>query len=326
MKRVLFVILSVVSLCNVLRADDSFYIKWIGELSNKTVTSADASFGEKIMGFIFGSENVRLKRPNGLFIKSDRECFFIDQGTGSLGRIDLETKRLRLVNKTKDLKLYSAVGICKFGEDSVLITDSGLNKVFLFDIAKNRFSVWNDTLKLNRPTGIAYYPPQKAVLIVETGRHRLIILDKNGRIIRIIGKRGKNPGEFNFPTFVWVDKFGTIYVNDSMNFRVQILNFDGRVKQVFGKAGDASGYFARPKGIATDSMGHIFVVDALFHVVQVFDQEGNLLTYFGKQGRGNGEFWMPTDIFIDNNDRIYIADSYNSRIQIFELKSRDGHE
>ena len=67
--------------------------------------------------------------------------------------------------------------------------------------------------------------------------------------------------EFNFPTFIWIDNKGIVYLVDTMNYRIQILDKTGNFIFSFGSIGDATGYFARPKGIATDSHGNIYVAD-----------------------------------------------------------------
>ena len=224
----------------------------------------------------------------------------------------------RFIEK-KNKNLASLVGICKFHDNEILFTDSYLNKIFLVDVQKKEFSVLNDSLKLNKVTGIAYCELTKQIWVLETDEHRIVILSEKGEIIKKIGSRGSTKGKFNYPTHIWIDKKGNAYVVDAMNFRVQVFNKEGEIISVFGSNGDATGYFASPKGIATDSYGHIYIADALFHVVQVFDIYGNFLYRFGSQGQDEGQFWMPSGIYIDENDKIYVADSYNSRVQIFQL-------
>ncbi len=309
-------------LLQIAMAGEQFKVVWVAEYSSKNLKASEASFGEKLMNFFFGAKKMKIQRPFSLFLDGAGRCVFLDQGSGRIGRIDLGQKRVDWLKQKDGIFLYSAVGICPVDDNGFLISDAGLNKIFYYNVKEDKLTVWNEKLAIDHPTGIAYYPEKKQVVVVETGKHRLVFLDQNGKIVRTLGKRGTGPLEFNYPTFIWIDKFGTIYVNDSMNFRIQIIGFNGEVKNIFGKAGDVSGYMARPKGIATDSRGHIYVVDALFNAVQVFDQQGQLLTFFGGQGRAPGEFWIPVGIFIDDNDRIFIADSFNSRVQEFKLKKQ----
>ncbi|MEJ2634720.1 MAG: 6-bladed beta-propeller [Calditrichia bacterium] len=216
-------------------------------------------------------------------------------------------------------KLPSPVGICRMESAGYLLTDSQLEKIFIYREQDNRLGILNENLVLKRPTGICFLAARGEIWVVETLLHRITILNKAGEMLRTIGKRGTAAGEFNFPTHIWADKSGTVYVVDAMNFRVQIFSAEGEYLSSFGQPGDASGYFARPRGIATDSFGNIYVVDALFHAVQIFDAKGNYLSHFGEQGREAGQFWLPAGIYIDENNYVYVADSFNGRIQVFQL-------
>jgi DNA-binding beta-propeller fold protein YncE len=296
----------------------TFEVVWIGQFSSSDDFTDKESFSDKVLNFLFGSNIQRLFRPLSVITKGDGTIFVLDQGSQSLVMINKKEGEI----KSKS-GFPSLVGMCLNESEEILFTDSALERIFIQTEDSEDPRVLNDTLNLNRPTGIAYRQFSNQIWVVETGAHRIAVLDKEGNLVKYFGQRGTSAGEFNFPTFIWIDKEGIIYILDSMNFRVQVFNSDGNVLSIFGESGDASGYFSRPKGIATDSFGHIYVVDALFHTVQVFDRNGKFLHNFGRQGQGKGEFWMPTGIHIDGKDRIYIADSYNSRIQIFQLQQKE---
>ncbi|HGY55121.1 MAG TPA: 6-bladed beta-propeller [Caldithrix abyssi] len=302
--------------------EKSFAIKWIGEYSSTKDLKKEESLSGKVYNFIFGEEIKKIIRPISLFTANGSEFWIVDQGSRKIVHIDTVDGKFEYFHSEKN-PFYSPLGICEFTENRLLISDSQLDKILVFNTVTGVFYNLNDTLRLQRPTGIAFNKVTGQIWVAETAKHRLLVLDSDGKIVKMFGKRGLGAGEFNFPTFIWIDKSGTVYVVDSMNFRIQILNAEGRVQNVFGEIGDASGYFSRPKGIATDSEGHIYVADALFHAVQIFNQEGDLLYYFGTQGKGPGQFWLPTGLFIDEKDRIYVADSYNSRIQIFKLIKKE---
>jgi DNA-binding beta-propeller fold protein YncE len=123
---------------------------------------------------------------------------------------------------------------------------------------------------------------------------------------------------FNFPTHLWADAKGKLYVSDTLNYRVQVFA-NGEFLGAFGQQGDRPGYFAHSCGIATDSFGNIYVTDRQFENVQIFNPQGEILMAFGQEGTAPGQFWLPAGIFIDSRNRIYVADSFNKRIQIFEL-------
>jgi sugar lactone lactonase YvrE len=294
------------------------YIKWIGYLPDREASDSKGFF-EKIYNFIVGTEPVVLNNPVNVYATDINDYVIVNQGNGNIVQFNKDEIKVLPAFRKEKTSYPSLVSLCKFSGGRFLFTDSRLNRIFILSNEGNMISSLNDGLTLNRPTGIAFSQAKNEIWVVETGSHQISVLDSNGKLKRIVGKRGDGNLEFNFPTNIWIDSNGKIYIVDSMNFRIQVLSPDGSFLTSFGQQGDATGSFARPRSIATDSKGNIYVVDALFNAVQIFDISGNLLYYFGSQGSGKYQFWMPSGIFIDKNDYVYISDSYNGRIQIFQL-------
>ncbi len=294
-------------------------VRWVSEFPIAKKDKEKDGFFKRVGKFITGKKEITLSKPVAVFAEKPDVFWVLDQGNGAVLYIEDEEVKVPQFFTKKTNQFPSLVGICPVGENELLFTDSRLNKIFITTNDKNEYRVLNDSLHLQQPTGIAWSPQTKEIWVVETGAHRIAVLNEAGEILKYIGKRGEGPEEFNFPTHIWMDEDGNVYIVDSMNFRVQIFSSSGDWLSMFGSLGDATGYFSRPKGAATDSQGNIYVVDGLFHVVQVFSRSGDFLYYFGGQGRAKGHFWLPSGIYIDNRDYIYVADSYNSRIQVFQF-------
>ena len=295
---------------------DEYEIKWVGQFPAKN-GEKKLSFGDKVSRLVFGKKPQSVIKPINIVAENQKHYYILDQGSGSLFEVEDGIGRSHRSTKKASQNFPSLVGICDGPDGSLLFTDSRLNQVWQID--GGALSMFSDSVKLNQPTGIAYNRNRDEIWLVETGAHRISLFSSEGKWIRNIGERGLGPGSFNYPTFIWIDASGRIYVVDSMNFRVQIFDSKGGFISTFGESGDATGDMARPKGVAVDSEGHIYVADALFHVVQIFDREGRYLFSFGGQGQDDGEFWMPLGIYIDGKDFIYVADSYNARVQVFQL-------
>ncbi len=297
---------------------DAPYVRWVSQYPSKE--KVETKFSKRIGRILFGKEEFVLSKPFNVLAQNPNEFWVLDQGSGVIVKIkDKSIQTPKFIYK--HLKGFSSlVGICMSPDGSIFFTDSHLKSVYKIDFNKKKILSISKTLDLNQPTGIAYSKENNQLWVVETGAHRISVLNAdNGQLIKKIGGRGTVNGTFNFPTFIWIDDQGYVYIVDSMNFRIQIFSSQGEFISTFGQIGDASGYMARPKGIATDTFGNIYITDALFHVVQVFDQDGNFLYRFGEQGKGKAQFWMPTGIYIDEQNYIYVADSYNTRVQIFQL-------
>lgn len=306
--------------------DQNSYIEWIGQYPSLPGESADRKFKERFKEFITGKDNrMILNKPVSVFAVNPDTFLVLDQENGQMFKIRKGVGDITQFKKGDYTRFPSLVGIAELPGDTILFTDSFLNKIFVSSPDSKEVKGFNDSLKLEQPTGIAYSPVTEEIWVVETKAHRITILDKNGQIKKQFGERGNGPGQFNYPISVWIDNSGRAYVIDALNFRIQIFSDNGDLIKIFGELGDATGYFARPRGIAVDSHGNIYISDALFNAVQIFDISGNFLYAFGKQGREKGEFWMPAGLYIDHDDNIYVADSYNSRVQVFHL-TKQGNQ
>ena len=300
-----------------LKSSDIPDIMWVKQWPEPGKNQRSHSFKERFNTIFLGKKTPVLSKPVSVSATDTGNFWALDQSAMSAFHIKDEVGDMPHYFQKAGYDFTSLVAICAAPDGSLYFSDSQANKIYRILPDKKKVQPFGDSLV--QPTGIAFSSLTNEIWVVETGAHRISVLNSKGQIVKQIGARGTSPGEFNYPTHIWVDNSGLVYVVDAMNFRIQVMNPSGAVVSVFGKPGDASGYLSRPKGIATDSHGNIYIADALFHVVQVFDLTGKYLYNLGAQGQGKGEFWMPSGIFIDKKDYLYVADTYNSRIQIFQL-------
>ena len=271
----------------------------------------------RIRDLVTGPSFWQMVRPMAVLVTEDGIVYVADPGARGVHRFDSGSNSYRLIKQKKQLPLLSPVALAMGPGNRIYIADSSLKKIFVI----NHKAKVATPVKLNRalkqPTGIVWNAAMDRLYVADTKAHNIKIFSPEGVLLKSLGKRGNNRGDFNFPTLLWLDRNNHLWVTDSLNFRIQKFDEAGKILGTFGKLGDSTGHLSRPKGVATDASGHVYVVDALFHGVQVFDQKGTLLLYFGQQGTDNGEFWLPSGIFVGKDQRIYVADSHNKRIQVF---------
>lgn len=142
------------------------------------------------------------------------------------------------------------------------------------------------------------------------------------RIVEVLGERGTQAGQFQYPTGLAVDSNGILFVADSYAHRLQRITPNGGVS-IIGGRGSGRAQFLSPQGVATDDEGSFYVVEQGNCRVQKFTHDGILSLVFGRAGKDPGEFSGPTAITVapDNGD-IYVADTGGSRIQRFSFEGR----
>jgi len=290
-------------------------IKYIGTIAAPSESGEQKSWFSSLL---FGKEEPIevMLRPYGVFAASNR-VYVTDPGLSIIHIFDLDEKKYFSVDKAKDEDLVSPIGIAVDSNGDIYISDSVLKRIITFNREGKYIKETASPEMFIRPAGIAL--DEDRIYIVDTHAHKVFVLSKkDGKSLFEFGRNGTGDCEFNYPTNIFIGKDGSLYITDSLNFRIQIFDKNGNFISSFGKHGDSLGDFSKPKGVAVDSEGHIYVADAHFDNVQIFNKDGRLLLTFGNTGRRNGEFTLPAGIFIDKNDRIYVTDSYNNRIQIFQ--------
>ena len=174
-----------------------------------------------------------------------------------------------------------------------------------------------------RPTGIAWSRATQLLYVVDTLAQRVYGLRPDGSLELSFGGRGEGVESFNFPTHIFRAEtagVGTLFVTDTLNFRISAFDERGTPLGAFGRHGDGSGDLAMPKGVAADGDGVLYVADSIFDNVQLFDRQGRFLLTLGRRGTAPGEFWLPSGVFVSASGELYVADTYNRRVQVFRIQ------
>lgn len=215
-------------------------------------------------------------------------------------------------------RFASPAGIACGEGGSIFVSDSALKVVVELD-AEGRPRRRIGEGELDRPTGLAYDRERGELYVTDTAAHAIKVFDRDGRLARRFGGRGEAPGEFNFPTHLWL-RAGELYVADTMNGRVQVFRRgETAPRLVVGSRGLFVGQMVRPKGVATDSSGNIYVVESYYDHLLVYDREGRFLLPIGGLGNDAGKFYLPAGLWIDERDRVYVADMFNGRVVILQF-------
>ncbi len=150
------------------------------------------------------------------------------------------------------------------------------------------------------------------------------------KLIRTIGTRGKEEGNFISPVSVAVDAQKRVYVCDSLKCNIQVFDFEGKFLYSVGKFGKDMGdprevFFLMPVSVVVDQGGNLVVLDAKTCSVQIIGKSGELIAKFGEPASpttgkieiGAGGFFHPQALALDEKDNIYVSDTGNHRIRVF---------
>jgi DNA-binding beta-propeller fold protein YncE len=176
----------------------------------------------------------------------------------------------------------------------------------------------------NRPTHVALAADGSLYITDGYGNTRVHRFTADGRHLGSWGEPGTDPGQFNLPHNVGVDRQGRVYVADRENFRVQIFDGGGRFLTQWNN-------LYRPCGLYVDRQGDqdriyvgelcssVAVSDGIQNLgarLQIFAPTGERVARIGAPlpGSGPGEFVAPHTVTVDSRGDVYVGEvSYTIR-------------
>jgi DNA-binding beta-propeller fold protein YncE len=198
-------------------------------------------------------------------------------------------------------------------------------------------------MQLNYPAGAAFIGNHPDWLITtEMHGNRIKISNiRTGALVCKFGERGKDEGQFAYPTGAAVTSDSSfVIVTDFLNHRVQVLRLvvgaDGIsahlecVRSLRNGVGSAEGQLKYPTAVALlQSNGGqqetVLVTESGNHRVSQFAL-GTFIGIFagtGEQGSGDGEFHYPQGITVlGSSGEVAVADYGNHRVQIFDSEGK----
>jgi sugar lactone lactonase YvrE len=225
------------------------------------------------------------------------KLYLVDMRGASYVVFDLAKQEFTRVRGTGNGRMKYPANMAVDRDGTKYVTDVGLGQVLAFD-KDDKFVRAYGVVGQFKPGDVAVAGDR--LFVTDLKGHQIQVLDKRtGELLKKIGGPGAREGEFHYPTNLAVGPDDSLYVTDTMNFRVQKLTLEGKFVKSYGTVGDGLGQFSRPKGVAVDREGRMYISDAAFENVQIFDREGGLLLFFGGPGDGPENLNLPAAVVID---------------------------
>jgi len=212
--------------------------------------------------------------------------------------------------------LYTVLILTPFSlvaANSVAATDNTRKISHLFDIEQA------GATRLVLPTDVEVSGSR--VYIVDSGNHRIIVLDTDGKPLLTFGRQGSGKGEMQRPVGLGIGSKGQIFVADSGNNRIQIFSAQGQsVGLIDLRSGDKP---VRPIDVAVDpETGNLYVTGNNNHMLMVYGQDGKKIMEWGGNGASKGMFRYPATVAVAKESRIAVVDVLNTRVQLFQSDGR----
>ncbi len=201
-----------------------------------------------------------------------------------------------------EMKTVAPIGLSIF-DDQIWISDGDNNRLMVLDLEgelRNEIVGFERPMHIEQHAGVVYVPEygiDQVTLLKDGGRSALQLKEKldapaavsvfgnelaiadfynhqvlyfNGQDWMNIGQKGKDAGEFHYPTDVQI-MANELYVADAYNNRVQVFSKDGSLQRIIGEAEKMNA----ATGIHVSETS-LFVTDFENDRLLVYDLQGSL--------------------------------------------------
>lgn len=169
--------------------------------------------------------------------------------------------------------------------------------------------------KQGKPVGMTIAPDGR-LFVADTHYHRVMIFDRDGKLLDSFGSQGSQPGQLQLPTDVEVDDEGFIYVSEyQVNDRITKWAPDLTFVAAFGEEPIEGDRLRRPAAIALDAQQTLWIADACNHRIVHMSRDGEVLGVFGEFGEEPGQFRYPYDINVTPEQTLLVCEYGGNRLQ-----------
>lgn len=195
-----------------------------------------------------------------------------------------------------------------------------------------------------QPTDVAFDSDDNIYISDGYTNSRIAKFDKRGNWVKSWGSRGsggahadENPGQFNTPHNIAIDRQNNVYVADRGNRRIQVFDTDGTFKRmihlnvpydkkrhpVLGNLSPNPPDETAPWTLCITTAGstqYLYTTDQEPGRVYKLTLDGAIVGMLGESGRDAKQFNWIHGIACPSEDVIYVADMNNWRVQRLTLR------
>ena len=203
-------------------------------------------------------------------------------------------------------------------DKTVIISECSGHRLSVINVKGHKtllFGSDGEQVEIKAPAGLAVDDCDNVYV---TSCHKLQKFCSSGKLIKCIGQKGNEEGQFNDPAGLTVYN-DNIFVCDRNNHRIQVFDNDLNFVRSFGSLGNEGGKFDSPIDVTFDTEEHMYVADCGNSRVQVLDTSGQFIRVLGDESEDNAT--RPSGLHLCNN-YVYVSDWSGNRIVVYRTSGQ----
>jgi sugar lactone lactonase YvrE len=218
-----------------------------------------------------GGQQGQVDEPIGFAVARDGDIYEADLGNARVQRFAADGTFLA---EWKDAQLRQPTDVAVDSHDRVYVLD---NAGAIYELGPNRaltLTIALVPLGSYAPRGLAFDDARDRIYVMDTGKGRVLVLDRTGNVLATWGGEGA-PSAFDLGWGIGVDPQGNVIVAERGNSRVQKFSPDGVVLAEWMVKGDVC-------DLAVGPDGRVYITSGDRAKVWVYDSDGNALGQIAK--------------------------------------------
>ena len=160
--------------------------------------------------------------PWAVAVSPDDDVYVSDWGKNRVDVYKPNGKYVRSIGKEGFINFKFPAGIAFDNQGQLLVADRGNHCIWSLAADGTQIMGKIGSGFLHFPYGVST-TPNGIIVVTESGKGRISIFSASGEFIRCFGRSGSEPGMFDHPRHVCINRKGQIIVADEMNQRLQIF-------------------------------------------------------------------------------------------------------
>lgn len=227
------------------------------------------------------------------------------------------------MSRNRKLIFYSLIFISSFGFS---VSTGSIETIW-------SISSFRDDDFFLKPSDIEVDLERALIYIADSGNHRVLVFDFQGKLLKIIGRKGQGPGEFSRPTGLHILEDGGLAVADFRNRRIQIFGKDGEfVKSIKTKSVQVADMIFKDNKIYTISSFGSSGYSLDMHsekdtqpLVNILDNKGELLRSISVDDFPESHLYIRAIkhrvcLAMSRDDKLYLPHFAKNMIHVFDLE------
>jgi len=266
-----------------------------------------------------GAEPGQYAEPRGIAVDGQGNVYVADFRNDRIQKFDSAGKFVaawgEIGSQPGQFKDVSAIAVD--GRGNMYVADTFNHRVQLLDADGRVLLQFKGGLFA--PRGIAVDGIGR-IWVADSGNNAVKLFSAKGELIKAVGKKGQEKGEFDTPIGLAMDRQGRLYVADAANSRVQVLDGEGNYLSEFKVEGWQPGLFNEPY-LAVDNRGDIYLTEPAGQRVLKYSQNGSLLGELKPMEGNEPVLHFPMGIALDpSGQNLYVVSCRNHRIKVFSTQ------